>query len=143
LWGAPRIHGELLKLGFEVAESTVSKYMIQRPWTAIAELADIPAQPCGRHSSGGSPAYFAERGTPKSPGELPLDARAAHFVRHADLTASAAIFEWFLGFTVSNSLAQCSVCSVTSVALCAELRTHDSTNRGVHGSTTERGLASR
>src|SRR5213080_3572227 len=30
LWGAPRIHSELLKLGFEVAESTVSKYMIGR-----------------------------------------------------------------------------------------------------------------
>jgi len=30
LWGAPRIHGELLKLGFEIAESTVSKYMIPR-----------------------------------------------------------------------------------------------------------------
>jgi transposase InsO family protein len=29
LWGAPRIHGELLKLGFNVAESTVSKYMIR------------------------------------------------------------------------------------------------------------------
>ena len=29
LWGAPRIHGELLKLGFDIAESTVSKYMIQ------------------------------------------------------------------------------------------------------------------
>src|SRR5262245_457056 len=29
LWGAPRIHGELLKLGFEVAESTVSKYMAE------------------------------------------------------------------------------------------------------------------
>jgi transposase InsO family protein len=27
LWGAPRIHGELLKLGFAVAQSTVSKYM--------------------------------------------------------------------------------------------------------------------
>ena len=27
LWGAPRIHGELLKLGFELAELTVSKYM--------------------------------------------------------------------------------------------------------------------
>jgi hypothetical protein len=26
LWGAPRIHGELLKLGYELAESTVSKY---------------------------------------------------------------------------------------------------------------------
>jgi hypothetical protein len=25
LWGAPRIHGELLKLGFEVAQSSVAK----------------------------------------------------------------------------------------------------------------------
>ena len=30
LWGAPRIHGELLKLGFDVAQSTVAKYMIRR-----------------------------------------------------------------------------------------------------------------
>src|SRR5215831_17855582 len=29
LWGAPRIHGELLKLGFDIAESTVSKYMVR------------------------------------------------------------------------------------------------------------------
>ncbi len=28
-WGAPRIHGELLKLGFEVSQATVSKYMLQ------------------------------------------------------------------------------------------------------------------
>jgi hypothetical protein len=27
LWGAPRIHGELLKLGFDVAQSTVARYM--------------------------------------------------------------------------------------------------------------------
>jgi transposase InsO family protein len=30
LWGAPRIHGELLMLGFDVAQSTVSKYMMRR-----------------------------------------------------------------------------------------------------------------
>ena len=30
LWGAPRIHGELLKLGFEVAQATVAKYMVKR-----------------------------------------------------------------------------------------------------------------
>jgi transposase InsO family protein len=30
LWGAPRIHGELLKLGFELAQSTVAKYMVER-----------------------------------------------------------------------------------------------------------------
>jgi transposase InsO family protein len=29
LWGAPRIHGELLKLGFDVAQSTVSKYTLR------------------------------------------------------------------------------------------------------------------
>jgi transposase InsO family protein len=28
-WGASRIHGELLMLGFEVAQSTVSKYMVR------------------------------------------------------------------------------------------------------------------
>src|SRR6202048_4962811 len=27
LWGAPRIHGELLKLGIKVSQSTVAKYM--------------------------------------------------------------------------------------------------------------------
>jgi hypothetical protein len=26
-WGASRIHGELLKLGFELSEATVAKYM--------------------------------------------------------------------------------------------------------------------
>ena len=31
LWGAPRIHGELLKLGIDVAQSTVAKYMVKRP----------------------------------------------------------------------------------------------------------------
>jgi putative transposase len=30
LWGAPRIHGELLKLGFDVSESTVQTYMGRR-----------------------------------------------------------------------------------------------------------------
>ena len=47
LWGAPRIHGELLKLGIEVAQSTVSKYMAKgrRPpsqswWTFLRNHAD-------------------------------------------------------------------------------------------------------
>ena len=36
LWGAPRIHGELLKLGIEVSEATVSKY--------LARLSKPPSQ---------------------------------------------------------------------------------------------------
>jgi hypothetical protein len=31
IWGAPRIHGELLKLGFNVSERTVSNLMPRRP----------------------------------------------------------------------------------------------------------------
>lgn len=31
LWGAPRIHGELLKLGFDVSQATVSRYLPRRP----------------------------------------------------------------------------------------------------------------
>ncbi|MEQ9487990.1 MAG: integrase core domain-containing protein [Alphaproteobacteria bacterium] len=30
LWGAPRIHGELLKLGIDISQSTVAKYMGRR-----------------------------------------------------------------------------------------------------------------
>ena len=30
LWGAPRVHGELLMLGIDVAQSTVAKYMVPR-----------------------------------------------------------------------------------------------------------------
>ena len=42
LWGAPRIHGELLKLGIEVSEASVSKYMARYP--------KPPSQPGGHFS---------------------------------------------------------------------------------------------
>ena len=35
LWGAPRIHGELLKLGFEVAQSSVAKLCVPRTPCAL------------------------------------------------------------------------------------------------------------
>src|SRR5437899_5152663 len=55
LWGAPRIHGELLKLGFEVAESIVSKYMIGRrgrgPHRAHISIPQFPGSACLRAAS--------------------------------------------------------------------------------------------
>ena len=33
LWGAPRIHGELLKLGIKVSQATVAKYIVRRVGT--------------------------------------------------------------------------------------------------------------
>src|ERR1700719_1943850 len=72
LWGAPCIHGELLKLGFEVAQSSVAKYMVKRrgppsqdgapscvimlqtlpPWTCLlsrplASTCSMPSSSCG------------------------------------------------------------------------------------------------
>jgi transposase InsO family protein len=32
LWGAPRIHGELMMLGYKVSQTTVAKYMVSRPY---------------------------------------------------------------------------------------------------------------
>ena len=52
LWGAPRIHGELLKLGFTVAQSTVAKYMAgegARPLRAGARFCAT----CAAHRSHG------------------------------------------------------------------------------------------
>ena len=51
LWGAPRIHGELLKLGFEVTQSGLAKYMIKRPrppsqrWRAFLSNHGVPTSP--------------------------------------------------------------------------------------------------
>jgi len=40
LWGAPRIHGELLKLGIDVGQTTVAKYMTKtrRPPSRVEDL---------------------------------------------------------------------------------------------------------
>jgi len=44
LWGAPKIHGELLKLGINISESTVSKYLVRhrgspsQSWRTFLEI---------------------------------------------------------------------------------------------------------
>ena len=48
LWGAPRIHGELLKLGFEVSQSSVAKYMVKRRGPPSPGMARLFAQSCPR-----------------------------------------------------------------------------------------------
>jgi hypothetical protein len=49
LWGAPRVHGELLMLGIEIAQSTVVKTWCRGPDDHIPELDDLPPQTCRRH----------------------------------------------------------------------------------------------
>jgi hypothetical protein len=39
LWGAARIHGELLKLGIKVSQATVGRYMPWRPQSPLPDLA--------------------------------------------------------------------------------------------------------
>jgi hypothetical protein len=49
-WGAPRIHGELLKLGIEIGQTSVAKYC-QATRPAVPRMEDIPPQSCRRHRS--------------------------------------------------------------------------------------------
>jgi hypothetical protein len=51
-WGAPRIHGELLKLGIDIAQSTVAKYMSRRHGPSLCGLAGFPAQSSALSGSG-------------------------------------------------------------------------------------------
>jgi hypothetical protein len=50
LWGAPHIHGELLKLGFTLAQSTVARYMYRGPpsqgWRTFLTNQPDPGQVC-------------------------------------------------------------------------------------------------
>ena len=41
LWGAPRIHGELLKLGIDIGQTSVAKHMARRKTPAVPRLEDI------------------------------------------------------------------------------------------------------
>jgi hypothetical protein len=52
LWGAPRIHGESLKLGIDFRQTTVAKYMAKRR-RPPSQLEDLPLQSCQRHCLNG------------------------------------------------------------------------------------------
>jgi hypothetical protein len=46
-WGAPRVHGELLKLGYEISERTVSRLMPKKRQETIANVDNLSAESCG------------------------------------------------------------------------------------------------
>ena len=54
-WRAPRIHGELLKLGFDVSERTISRYLHKREpdEDKVAKWKTLLKKPYGRYSSNG------------------------------------------------------------------------------------------
>jgi hypothetical protein len=58
LWGAPRIHGELLKLGITISERTVSRYLHGRPTTRSQTWRTFFANLAGQTSL--SPVTFAD-----------------------------------------------------------------------------------
>ena len=48
LWGAPRIHGELLKLGVEIGQTSVAKYQVYgaEEGPSVTRMEGFPSQPC-------------------------------------------------------------------------------------------------
>lgn len=53
LWGAPRIHGELLKLGIPVSQSTVAKYIRRHRPSPSQVVADLPHESRGANHGRG------------------------------------------------------------------------------------------
>jgi putative transposase len=53
IWGAPRIYGELLKLGIEISETSVSKYMGRRRKPPSQTWEDLPRESCEESGVGG------------------------------------------------------------------------------------------
>jgi hypothetical protein len=52
LWGAPRVHGELLNLGIEVSQATVGRYLPSAPEGSLPDLAQLFAEPYDSHRRG-------------------------------------------------------------------------------------------
>src|SRR5260221_866315 len=69
LWGAPHIHGELLKLGFTIAQSTVARYMY-RGWPPSQGWRTFSDQSCRWHR-GNRPLRAADDNVPAA--LLPCD----------------------------------------------------------------------
>jgi hypothetical protein len=67
LWGAPRIHGELLKLGIEVAQSTVAKISSPPAEAIVPNLANLLDQ---SHGTDGLHRFFP--GLPTRPSDFCL-----------------------------------------------------------------------
>ena len=85
LWGAPRIHGELLKLGFDVTQSSVAKYMVKRRgppsqgWRTFSTSSSAGQQVIGKTvSTFKALVDEAEFSAANQPTELSMEASALH-----------------------------------------------------------------
>jgi hypothetical protein len=77
LWGAPRIYGELLKLGFSVAQSSVAKYMVEAKRGA---LFDLPSMLLSSSTSGSCPVPASK------PNWIPISQVTPPLFRFVDLS---------------------------------------------------------
>jgi hypothetical protein len=66
LWGAPRIHGELLKLGINVSQATVGRWM---PWR-LKVPSPFLRQSLSRHRTANDRGFSVEHCSPAGPGQI-------------------------------------------------------------------------
>ena len=91
LWGAPRIHCELLKLGMDVGQTTVAKYMAKKTAATIARLEDVSSQSrrrCrrDRHVCGADDLVWAFHSRPTGLGAIALAERTCEEADRLDPT---------------------------------------------------------
>src|SRR6476661_8309424 len=88
-WGAPRIHGELLKLGIDVCQATVAKYMGRRRQPPSQTRRSITAAP--RPRSATHPARGRSPRIRGRPGRHSNSARPFRGTRRLDTCSTTAI----------------------------------------------------
>jgi len=94
-WRAPRIHGELLKLGFELSQATVAKYLVRhrRPpsqnWRTFLKNHMNAGQP----SLPGSALYYTEtlRRTPLCGAAIELLAPVSNNIAHTNVDVNSSL----------------------------------------------------
>jgi hypothetical protein len=101
LWGAPRIHGELLKLGITISERTVSRYLRGRPTTRSQTWRTFLAN----HFAGQiSPVLFAEADNQ----DIVVDASGGSWYRVPSIDVSCAFLNGPTAFRGVRSSLRCS-----------------------------------
>jgi len=71
LWGAPRIHGELFKLGIDIGETSVSKYLVRGHKPPFQSWRSFPGQPREVHGFNRVPFFMYSSPRMTAPGEAP------------------------------------------------------------------------
>ena len=138
LWGAPRIHGELLKLGIAISERTVSRYLHGRPTTRSQTWRTFFANHFGGQTFM-SPVMFAGAHGEDIVVDAPdLSVRPAASIDASCRSIHSTSFDW--GVRASRRPSACVLATIAFRTIQERARAAAATRRGTYGCNGPRGI---